>query len=422
MTSLGDDNWDDDFATSISPSALHLPQFRPYDNFGGMLSSDRLKAFASFDVASDENDNWDNNFEGDLITIKGPRKNVEPDTHELETIRPYRVKPTIITQDLKPAVAPKPVGRKVSTSAPPRPKFPMKPQTEAKFVLPSRPSAIYREQSVDDYSDLFVDTDSVFDKRLNIIKDDALSPKLFHPSDLTRSAQSPTLNGPGSMRRKPAHRAEIQDQSMRRTRSSVEIQRYAEDEDDEDFSDIFGNDHAIVERDESDRGSEDGVGALMLHSKLSNNSWLGDEDDEDDPFASLEQGFDEMDLQANIARDKHARLCTLVEGLVSSLKVREEEDVLADLSEQLVRISCVSCLSLHTNVIQLDVLCEAEEAKGLIISAHGMLPILEILEPCTVKSGQSTILRLLKVVNTVRGPGSNAAIYTLTTLDHLERC
>jgi hypothetical protein len=78
----------------------------------------------------------------------------------------------------------------------------------------------------------------------------------------------------------------------------------------------------------------------MLHSKLSNNSWLGDEDDEDDPFASLEQGFDEMDLQANIARDKHARLCTLVESLVSSLKVREEEDVLADLSEQLVRNIC----------------------------------------------------------------------------------
>ena len=43
-----------------------------------------------------------------------------------------------------------------------------------------------------------------------------------------------------------------------------------------------------------------------------------------------------MDLQANIARDKHARLCTLVEGLVSSLKVTEEHDTLDDLSEQLV--------------------------------------------------------------------------------------
>jgi len=122
---------------------------------------------------------------------------------------------------------------------------------------------------------------------------------------------------------------------MRRTRSSVEIQRYAE-KDDEDFSDIFGKEDVVTEKDESDRGSEDGMGTLMLNSKLSNNSWLGDEDDEDDPFAQLEQGFDEMDLQANIARDKHARLCTLVEGLVSSLKVTEEHDTLADLSEQLV--------------------------------------------------------------------------------------
>ncbi|KAH7407770.1 cell division control protein-like protein 15 [Cadophora sp. MPI-SDFR-AT-0126] len=380
-----DDNWDDDFATSISPSALHLPQFKPHDNFGGMLSSDRLKAFASFDMTNDENDNWDNNFEGDLITIKGPRKVIEPDSHELETIRPYRVKPTVVTQDIKPAVALKPQSRKTSRSDPPRPRSPVKPQTEHKFALPGRPAAMYREQSVEDYSDLFVDSDSVFDRRLSIIKDDALSPKLFHPSDLTslpRSAQSPVTNINGSIRRKAAPRAE--EQAMRRTRSSVEIQRYAEDEDDEDFSDIFGKEGAIVEKDESDRGSEDGVGALMLHSKLSNNSWLGDEDDEDDPFASLEQGFDEMDLQANIARDKHARLCTLVEGLVSSLKVTEEHDTIADVSEQL-----------------LDVLYESDDAKAMIISAHGMLPILEILEPCTVKSRQSMILRLLKVVNTI---------------------
>jgi len=170
LTFLGDDNWDDDFASSISPSALHLPQFKPHDNFGGMLSSDRLKAFASFEMANDENDNWDSNFEGDLVTIKGPRKVAEPDNHELETIRPYRVKPTIITQDIKPAVAPKTSTRKVSTSAPPRPKSPVKTQSEAKFVLPARPSSMYREGSVEDYSDLFVDNDSVFDKRLNIVK------------------------------------------------------------------------------------------------------------------------------------------------------------------------------------------------------------------------------------------------------------
>lgn len=324
-----------------------MPQFKPHDNFGGMLSSDRLKAFASLDMANDENDNWDNNFEGDLVTIKAPRKVFENDTHELETIRPYRVKPTIITQDIRPPAA-KSSPRKTSRSDPPKPRSPVKAQIQAqaegKFVLPSRPAIMYRELSVEDYSDLHIDSDSVFDRRLDIIKDDALSPKLFHPSDLTslpRSAQSPiTING--SIRRNPTPRAE--DPAMRRTRSSVEIQRYAED-DDEDFSDVFP-DNVVSERDESDRGSEDGVGALMLHSKLSNNSWLGDEDDEDDPFASLEQGFDEMDLQANIARDKHARLCTLVEGLVSSLKVTEEHETLADVAEQLVSSSFASFITM----------------------------------------------------------------------------
>jgi hypothetical protein len=194
----------------------------------------------------------------------------------------------------------------------------------------------------------------------------------------------------------------LEDQSMRRTRSSVEIQRYAEDEDDEDFSDIFGADDAITEKDESDRGSEDGVGALMLHSKLSNNSWLGDEDDEDDPFASLEQGFDEMDLQANIARDKHARLCTMIEGLVSSLKVTEEHETIAKVSEQMVGLDkYFTQTRSNADNIKLNVLYESEDAKPLIISAHGMLPILEILEPCTVKSRQDMILWLLKVVNTV---------------------
>jgi len=169
--STADDNWDDDFTTSISPSALHLPQFKPHDNFGGMLSSDRLKAFASSEVLNDENDHWDTNFEGDLMTIKPFRKNAEPENHDLETIRPYKVKPTVITQAVKPQPAPKSSPRKISTSAPPRQKSPVKVQPENKFLLPlKRPTNMFREHSVEDYSDLFVENDSVFDRRLNVVK------------------------------------------------------------------------------------------------------------------------------------------------------------------------------------------------------------------------------------------------------------
>ena len=167
---------------------------------------------------------------------------------------------------------------------------------------------------------------------------------------------------------------------MRRTRSSVEIQRYAEDDHDEDYSDIFGQENAILHKPESERGSDEGT--LMLTSKLSNNSWLGDDDDDDDdPFAQLEEGFDEMDLEANVARDKYARLCTQVEGLVGSLKVSQADDMLADLSEQL-----------------LEVLSDLPDTKSVIISAHGMLPILEILENCRHRD---VIFNLLKIVNAI---------------------
>lgn len=82
------DNWDDDFVSSISPSALQLPHLRPHDNFGGLLSSEKLKAFASFETVTEET-NWDNNFVGDL-TVKSPSQPAEYDV--LDTIRPYNHK------------------------------------------------------------------------------------------------------------------------------------------------------------------------------------------------------------------------------------------------------------------------------------------------------------------------------------------
>ena len=84
-SNTADDNWDDDFASAISPSALQLPHLRPHDNFGGLLSSEKLKAYASFETVTEE-ENWDNNFEGDL-TVKSLLQQTAPDP--LDTIRPY---------------------------------------------------------------------------------------------------------------------------------------------------------------------------------------------------------------------------------------------------------------------------------------------------------------------------------------------
>ncbi|VUC37800.1 unnamed protein product [Clonostachys rosea] len=411
-----DDNWDNDFATAISPSALQLPHLKPQDNFGGLLSSDRLKSFALINDSRHENTNYSDDFDGELMTIKGPSHFQDYDSQE-QTIRPVLRK---VEQQIKDKLAIStqqkshqrskssssklagPVGSSYQHKSPPKSHF-------NKFELPARPDIYFREQSTEDYSDLFVDNDSVFDREPNQalapksttreptamgppqlvlktqisqeLRQNNDSPRLFHPSDLTSLPRSMQPAEGGSLRRKSSRPSVLPDRHMRRTRSSIEIQKFAE-EDDEDFSDIFGPSSSNLEKQESEPGSEDA--GLMLMSKVSSNSWLGDDEDEDDPFASMDPGWAEMDLEANIARDRHARLAEKVEALVRELKTSEGEDELSELSEDLLLL-----------------LWENDEVKDLILGAHGLLPILEILEPCTVKSRQYMILQLLKVVNAI---------------------
>ncbi|KAG6033830.1 hypothetical protein E4U41_006797 [Claviceps citrina] len=376
------DNWDDDFVTAISPSALHLPHLKAQDNFGGLLSSDKLKAFASTNDLSIDTDNYDDDFEGELLTIKGPAQ--QRDETQEQTLRP-RPRKVPTSADGKSHRRARSNAANVSTSSAGQsgPQSPSKGRSN-KFELPVRPDLVYQEPNVDDFSDLFVENDNAFNRGGQAVRRGSRAtdaPQLFHPSDLTSLPRSMQALD-GSVRKRPPSRPSVlPDRPMRRPRSSIEIQKFAEN-DDEDFSDVFGTNGSLVEKEESERGSEDG--GLMLLSKMSSNSWLGDDEEEYDPFASMDPGWDEMDLEANIARDRHARLAEKVEDLVSSLKTTERDDVLSVLSEDL-----------------LGLLWENNEVKNLIISAHGLLPILEILEPCTVKSRQFMILQLLKVVNAI---------------------
>ncbi len=83
-SSTADDNWDDDFDTAISPRALRLPHLRPQDNFGGLLSSERLKQFASFESPTGRV-NWDNDIRGKFAF--DDTSQISP-SDPLETIRP----------------------------------------------------------------------------------------------------------------------------------------------------------------------------------------------------------------------------------------------------------------------------------------------------------------------------------------------
>jgi hypothetical protein len=68
---------------------------------------------------------------------------------------------------------------------------------------------------------------------------------------------------------------------------------------------------------------------------------LGDEDsDEEDPFAEVDDdGFEEANLEQNIARDKQARQISLVAELVDAISDEEDEYPLREASLELVRIA-----------------------------------------------------------------------------------
>lgn len=149
--SAQDDNWDDDFATAISPSALQLPHLRPHDNFGGMLSSERLKAFASLDGTMLRPDDSFDDFEDP----SGSSQLAENDP--LQTIRPLPARPTPI----EPSKSHSPTRRqpsKASSSA--FQKVPVLTQNPVPHMRRDRPN-LYQENSVEDYTDFIMANEDV---------------------------------------------------------------------------------------------------------------------------------------------------------------------------------------------------------------------------------------------------------------------
>lgn len=395
------DNWDDDFDT-IGGAALQMPKLKPQDALADKFLADRLRQYAGYERPETDGkvEDWDGEFEGDL-TVRSPMRLSAGNA--LETVRPFYPSRTTSTEIKHNPPPPQPnLGQKRGPSREQqqdrRPSRDSQPKTQILKPLKapagklkaaqmpnkatSRLSGNFTEEEEDDdYSDLVPLDELAFQKKL----------QSFSPIKGAQSANIKSLQAQmgGSMRRSSPNL--VHDAAaMRRTRSSLEIQKYAEDEEDEDFTDIHFGD--VTEQpvpllsaskskapsvpSESASGSERGT--LKLGSS---SSWLGDEEEEDDPFAALEEELDEVDLESNVARDKHARLCTLVEGLVYDLKSSQPEDVLGEIVDQLLQI-----------------LFESPDTKSVVVASHGMLPILEILDTCT---RPLTILRLLKIVNLI---------------------
>ena len=163
-----EDNWDNDFASAISPSALQLPHLRPHDHFAGMLSSEKLKAYASFETVTEEA-NWDDNSEGN-ITVKSPMHNTVSDP--LETIRPYYHEYANANEVKHAAPIKSPKKRPAQLSSrqsTPTGGTPSKDVKRVSVVTP-RSTLLYRESSVEDYSDLIAANHGAFENKLVLSK------------------------------------------------------------------------------------------------------------------------------------------------------------------------------------------------------------------------------------------------------------
>src|SRR5271155_536046 len=88
-----------------------------------------------------------------------------------------------------------------------------------------------------------------------------------------------------------------------------------------------------------------------------------------------------LDLEANIARDKHARICAQISQLVDSLRPGKEVSALIPICDQIY-----------------DLLDENHDLKNQVIASHGLFPILELLD--TYEEARLN-LRLLRILNII---------------------
>ncbi|KAI0049407.1 hypothetical protein FA95DRAFT_872344 [Auriscalpium vulgare] len=266
---------------------------------------------------------------------------------------------------------------------------------------------------VEDYSDLGIDEDDEWQEKFADFKMKNSSRRgLFHPDDiktvglapsspgpktaplpdLSRKPSKPSLSplmsaspfsGPGSARshsRSPSFAGSasgsVGRSEARRLMHHREFRKYTE-EDDEDYDDVFGKPNGSM--------AEHPMQTLQLNTRLSNKSWLGDDDtDEEDPFAEIDEGFAEDDLEANLQRDKYARLTNAVNQLIDQLTPATPDFQLRQACDQL-----------------LSIMSDTPEMQSQLVSAHGMLAILEVLEECQEQreAHREVVMRLLHIIN-----------------------
>ncbi|KAG8716348.1 hypothetical protein FRC09_015862 [Ceratobasidium sp. 395] len=341
-------------------------------------------------AAEEDTDNWDDDFEEGISFTKLQAMDKGSDSTMLSasTSRPPTETKTDVEeniQTIRPAKSPG--GRSAVLTTPPS-----------------------MDTIVEDYSDLGgEDEDMQIEQKFASFKMKNGSRRgLFHPDDIPRLSLRPSASelaldltptkirpqpsllirpGPSPITPPPVsapvlgHRSSQSTQllppsgSVGRAGLREELGRYTEEED-EDYEDVFGK--------PGSNAPDVVMHTLQLNTRLSRRSWLGDEDsDEEDPFAEIDEGFDENDLETNLSRDRHARLTSSVNALIDKLEPNTPDDEQRNACDELLAI-----------------MAEAPEMQAQLVSAHGMLAILEVLES---KPSRDVTIRLLKIVNLLVG-------------------
>ncbi|ORX91461.1 hypothetical protein K493DRAFT_50780 [Basidiobolus meristosporus CBS 931.73] len=158
------------------------------------------------------------------------------------------------------------------------------------------------------------------------------------------------------------------------SRKSRGISQYMETEED-DYSDLFGKSHIDVEATTFQ--------TLQLNPEYGFKSMLTDEceSDSDDPFANIDEDFEEMDLEANMAKDKLARICNEITELIKELQSDKSEEEVSEICSRMIGI-----------------LIDHPEMRSKFISYHGIIPIMEILQASTK---ESIVGKLLQIINQI---------------------
>jgi hypothetical protein len=123
--------------------------------------------------------------------------------------------------------------------------------------------------------------------------------------------------------------------------------------------------------------------------------------DEDDPFAEVEQTLDQAEgddsLEANVQRDKLARVCSFITDLLDGMN--------AEADELAIRDGCIYLI---------DILDQMPEAKVHLVKAHGLLTIVESLQVVRSREVMSLELRIVNIVSIVDSMREHTANKTFT--------